>query len=531
MPSGSKTASPREEAQRRAYRLTHELQAGVEGATESLEALLAPAEREGWPEVVRAVVFGRVIAAWLAQSPSTAALLDELIERSIADNAPLMLAVGLGLRSDTGFSGHDPSAADSRDADLARAVVLLEQHTGDPLELISAHTACAIAFGNRWLFELGDQQYAAALAVGHRYPSGSLDFLLAPITFNIAESQLSWASMLRQAGDHEGVRDRLASWDAVSEATARYEMPDSWKEEHAAHGLLLAAIAGKDTADEARRRIVDVNPDDHVARRRVGLLTLAIVMADAATGRAVQSEVLERAIDLLSPHVHPHVYDLALSVAAEIEARHGTGAGLRYGRRQFGERWANRTTSLGTMLARIATERSSSERDVLTKYAQLDDLTGAGNRRALEAYIAEASRRDIHAISLILLDLDAFKAINDSFGHLAGDAVLVGIARVLTSRIRTSDIVVRLGGDEFAVVLAETDGDDVLARAIDILEHVDRTTFDDEAAQLQASLSAGIATGRPAELGRLLALADSALYRAKAGEGVPVGRSRIVQVS
>jgi diguanylate cyclase (GGDEF)-like protein len=154
----------------------------------------------------------------------------------------------------------------------------------------------------------------------------------------------------------------------------------------------------------------------------------------------------------------------------------------------------------------------------LTDQAVRDGLTGVYNRRQLTAVLqAQASAvTDGHPLSIVLIDVDHFKIVNDRYGHVVGDQVLVDVARQLTGSIRERDLVARYGGEEFVVVLP---GVDALAAA----ELADRwrrqcaaTAVDTPFGSLHVTFSAGVAqlttTGNPDDL---LRLADEALYRAK----------------
>jgi diguanylate cyclase (GGDEF)-like protein len=153
--------------------------------------------------------------------------------------------------------------------------------------------------------------------------------------------------------------------------------------------------------------------------------------------------------------------------------------------------------------------------------ARIDALTGLANRRALEEILAaEISRahRFAHQLAVVLLDLDRFKEINDSFGHAAGDVMLRAVSRLLTSLARQGDTVVRWGGEEFVVVLPETD----LAGAQRFAERLRRTIEAHAVGDMRTSASCGVATMLPEDtVEELLGAADQALYQAKSN-----GRNR-----
>jgi diguanylate cyclase (GGDEF)-like protein len=153
--------------------------------------------------------------------------------------------------------------------------------------------------------------------------------------------------------------------------------------------------------------------------------------------------------------------------------------------------------------------------------ARIDALTGLANRRALEEILAaEISRahRFAHQLAVVLLDLDRFKEINDSFGHGAGDVMLRAVSRLLTSLARQGDTVARWGGEEFVVVLPETD----LVGARRFAERLRRTIEAHSVGDMKTSASCGVATMLPEDnVEELLAAADQALYQAKSN-----GRNR-----
>jgi two-component system, cell cycle response regulator len=159
-----------------------------------------------------------------------------------------------------------------------------------------------------------------------------------------------------------------------------------------------------------------------------------------------------------------------------------------------------------------------------------DPLTGVYNRRHLEQHLAAelafAERHD-SSISVILLDLDHFKQINDGHGHLSGDLVLERVAQLVTSQIRTEDMLARYGGEEFIIVLRETP----IAGAEVLAERIRRVVAAAKIAvatghELAVTLSAGcasLACTSGAEVEQLVQTADRRLYMAK-----QQGRNRVV---
>jgi diguanylate cyclase (GGDEF)-like protein len=158
--------------------------------------------------------------------------------------------------------------------------------------------------------------------------------------------------------------------------------------------------------------------------------------------------------------------------------------------------------------------------------ATLDSLTELPNRRGFDLLAAQAmqeAQREPRPLTALLLDLDHFKALNDTYGHLAGDQVLIGFARDLESCLRHSDIVCRWGGEEFIVLLKDTDGDGGQVIAEKIRQHVERQPYAYNGHRLQLTVSIGLTTLQPDDtLHTLLSRADHAMYRAKQS-----GRNRI----
>jgi diguanylate cyclase (GGDEF)-like protein len=175
-----------------------------------------------------------------------------------------------------------------------------------------------------------------------------------------------------------------------------------------------------------------------------------------------------------------------------------------------------------TTIRRLRGELARARRQIedLQASADTDFLLGIPNRRGFERELARALayiKRYRACGALIVLDVVRLKPINDSFGHAAGDQVLKAIVAVLTSQVRSSDIVGRLGGDEFALLLWNLSETDAKAKAAALEETIDRLTFRFQGRTITAGASAGVAMlGSHAEVSRALEEADSAMYLRKA---------------
>jgi diguanylate cyclase (GGDEF)-like protein len=160
--------------------------------------------------------------------------------------------------------------------------------------------------------------------------------------------------------------------------------------------------------------------------------------------------------------------------------------------------------------------------------ATTDALTGVANRRSLlrrAEHEFRRARRYGRPMALLLLDLDHFKRVNDTWGHFAGDEALKGLCEVCLGSLRGSDMLGRLGGEEFAVLLPETGVQDACNTAERIRDVVEKLEVAWHGRKIRMTLSIGVATLEPADpdIYALMRRADLALYTAK-----DVGRNRVV---
>jgi len=155
----------------------------------------------------------------------------------------------------------------------------------------------------------------------------------------------------------------------------------------------------------------------------------------------------------------------------------------------------------------------------MTEMSTVDELTKLHNRRyfieALEGEFERASRYEIE-MALIMVDLDHFKKINDTYGHPSGDMVLSKIGGILKKHVRRNDIACRYGGEEFAVILSNVSRENIYAAYDRFREMVSEHLFEYESNQFHITVSIGIASSNNAESANdLLSQADQALYQAK----------------
>lgn len=164
----------------------------------------------------------------------------------------------------------------------------------------------------------------------------------------------------------------------------------------------------------------------------------------------------------------------------------------------------------------------------LIRLAREDALTGVANRRAIwdqaPQALADAARRG-KSLSLLMIDVDFFKSVNDRFGHAVGDQVLVGIAEELSAQVRGRDLIARIGGEEFMVLLPDIDADDAANLAERLRRAVERREFPlvgGDVLRCTVSIGMSLFEGEDRDWECLVQDADSALYCAKR-----LGRNRV----
>ncbi|MDN4479943.1 histidine kinase N-terminal 7TM domain-containing diguanylate cyclase [Demequina muriae] len=270
---------------------------------------------------------------------------------------------------------------------------------------------------------------------------------------------------------------------------------------------VLAALSDGVVVVDAAGVVIDANPRGHELLSRLRPRGAAV---SAVLGRPWEQLVDDRYLRLLADgDQHLLVLDDRTVLDLRLE-RMRSAEGRSRG---------------AVVVARDVTELERL-REELAELAVRDSLTGLFNRRylgpSLEAGVAAADATAT-PLSVVMLDVDRFKQVNDTHGHAVGDAVLEQLARILAAGIRDGDVVARSGGEEFILVLPGATKKQAAVRAEELRARCSTHEFATEAGPLHVTVSLGVAEHRPGVTADgLLIDADRSLYRAKAG-----GRDRV----
>jgi diguanylate cyclase (GGDEF)-like protein len=429
---------------------------------------------------------------------------------------PSLLALAMAVKAARNANRRRTTTSDeSAAALLVNAVVLLDDHT--PAIPVVHRVAALIEVGNVahelgfWelaleYFTHAEQTLGGAL-VGSWAATARRQLLV--VTINRCELRLDWACALAGIGQWKQAaalaRPALADNDPTDS-----RWPPSWVDQYHSQMHLLAALS--ETA------VPGPGPENVTA--------LGAAIRAALAGDIVRAAALaEGPADHVEVHLPTSAHLLALGLAAK---RPGTApAAIRYGEQLAALRWNDRLDRVAGMRDAITVERRRRDHEQLRRDLVVDELTGLANRRGYHAYLAAANdhstaQSDDVRYTVMMIDVDHFKAVNDGFGHDVGDLVLAHLGQVFAAHVRQSDLAARLGGDEFAIILADVLPGVPETRAQHILQAVRSYPWNDVATGLTVSVSIGVHHGSRSELPVLLSDADRHLYQAKNG-----GRGRV----
>ncbi|MEU4193077.1 GGDEF domain-containing protein [Kribbella sp. NPDC026611] len=347
--------------------------------------------------------------------------------------------------------------------DLVAAEAALSR-TKDPGLTAWAHTGLGYAYDVLRLFELCIPHYELATKldddVFELAESEAIDRL------NLAETYLRWAHELERLGDPLYTREiveRRASAAYWAREAEQVLVDDETQEFWRLSARLWLAAAGTDEDPErAAADLTEIRDEfcKHGETERLSIAGAYLARALQAHGRSDEAKAAaDRAAANLIPLADPSTQVLVLQTRSEIAAavdEPGAVAGLEYARSVARGWWKERQRGLNAVRHALAVHDLSARHDAEWHAARQDPLTGAGNRRALDERLT-AARDSGRAVTLLAIDVDDLKIVNDTYGHASGDELLQVVANLLVEQARATDAVIRSGGDEFFVVLDQPD--------------------------------------------------------------------------
>ncbi|MGZ5418705.1 MAG: GGDEF domain-containing protein [Nocardioides sp.] len=419
-------------------------------------------------------------------------------------------------------------AIDAALTDLARAEVELDVCDDDALACW-AHTGLGYCYLELRLYELAQPHFEAAL----RLDASPMPLVEARVIdlMNLAELHVRWADELDRAVPYDGARAEADERRAVANGLAAEAVAEA--ERIGAVSLLASCRATelcsrpRDAEESPVPELREAYASPSHADYHGGRAAVGGALAGALWRSGARDEALAVAREAAAASEHAGDWQVAASarwLLVEMESAAGVpgaASGRDYARLLSRVLWRQRLSTLAGARSAHAVERLQHDKDAAQREALEDPLTGVGNRRALDDALRLAQLEESaesHPTSLLLLDLDAFKSINDRYGHMVGDTVLRKAAAAIRHAARADDTVARLGGDEFVVLARGTDAKagarlaERVARAVNEIE----VALPDGPLRLGASVGVRT-TGGELDLTDLLEAADAAMYDIKRG--------------
>ncbi len=461
----------------------------------------------------------------------------DLGAQQLAAERCLQIALAVGSRgwSSNALSMRAMALARGRDivsalTDLARAELDVDE-CHDPGLSNWAHVGLGYCYLELRLYELAEPHLLMAAQLRGASPMPLAESAVIDM-MNLSELYLAWADELDRvpgyatADDAARHRAQGRRWahEAVVEARRRRLAP--WLPVCRVLHLSAAAEDHPLLVQPHLRRLL-AEPGGHpgsTARVQAALARALRACGDLEQAHSVASAAVEQlGGEVVDWQVEVAVRDLLVSIEADL-GRPGAENALAYVRLLGRSSWQQRLRTLQGARTALDVERLQRDGQAAWLVARRDPLTGLGNRRALDEAMGEVGSvaGDRRQHTLLLLDLDDFKGVNDDHGHAVGDAVLCRVGEVLRAHARDGDLVVRLGGDEF-VVLAVGAGPDVGAELVRRFERgIEDTDWDDVAPGLRVTATVGSATTGTSGDGPhgrglldLVQAADAEMYRHK----------------
>lgn len=504
-----------------------ELLEAVQSSTEviDLEGPLRQASDNGWPDVRFMIHYAEMARDHVAGVDFRSAL-DRMAQAAeAAGDAAMSVCALAGLSeagADRGSSGEEPDASDDGgqlpdgvERTLAKAVTMLDQGEGSAELRPTAYLHCGIAYHRLGAWGLAIEMMERAeraLEVPLR-PSLSrvVELTSAVLVLNRVEAELALACEALELGKRETAR-LIAAHRRRLTPTQCAAVNRSWSELYLSMTTLLATLAGE-PLDAGAHDMLLTGQVDHPWPGSRAYVHFADAIRWLDAGDAEQAARCAEEAVVLTDELVPSLRTVCLAIAAQ--APPASPAALRYGRELAEARARARHRLEEAARARLRAELHVQQAQHEARHAYVDALTGLASRLAYERHLQRVRRDDDASVAVLLVDVDLFKQVNDTYGHQTGDQVLRRIGSVLLASVRPDDLAARVGGDEFVLLLHGCSAEQAASRADLILREVDAVPWEEVAPGLRASVSIGAAAGRADLIDALIEHADHQMYAAK----------------
>ena len=404
----------------------------------------------------------------------------QLTWRAESMQAPAYLAIALGL----GAIVAGPDDPGKLLADAARAVALLDDDSLPPMARCLAYVVVAGGFNTLSLWELVDELYDRALELT---PASDLALQTEAIAVNRALIRLEWALALLENGELEAASEQFDQVLVAAEMALTLKLRPLWRTD-----VLACCDAARLLRSTSTTVVAKILPGILASVRgyhaqlveggdleTVPLLDAAIALTHYRLGDLKAAQRL--ALRLRPPtsiasgaRTFP-MWVKATVLGADLPTDVAAAQG-GYAQLVSRMRWESRSAILAAARAQVSVERRKADHDRLHQAVHTDPLTGLQNRAVFDRWLRDGGGQVSGQTALMLIDLNDFKRINDTYGHHCGDAVLRRIGKLIRDSSRADDLAIRQGGDEFALVMTQ--------------EHIDEQTVVRRARSLEAAIRA-----------------------------------------
>ncbi|HSK97118.1 MAG TPA: GGDEF domain-containing protein [Euzebyales bacterium] len=491
-----------------------------ERVLDSARQLADHASDRGWPDVRALAGYVVVVARWTfdRSGPWAPRNVGTFVRWAHATGDPLAIALSLIARARADLylqAGTNPLD------DLISAYVASERIATRVERAFALHEVASSLHEMR-MWELATTIYeiVGRMTADLDEPRALVGGLVANRFYTLA-GELLYARESGRAAAVERRMDRVAALPAIDDLGPA--VPVEWYSEITAYAAICRALVHADDESAATLATLLASPSGRRSSRAqmMGLLRCVLGWHRLHHGRVADAEPLieQGAAELLdSADATSTVRSFALWLRALVRNRamrdRGQQALLDYHEALLGAADDARDALVKSTRARLQTEQLRAERDRFAQESLTDPLTGLANRRALESRLRDLSEGS----TLIIVDIDQFKPVNDRFGHEVGDQVLRRIGQILRDCVRPGDLAARLGGDEFVLVLDTADPDVADRRGHEVRDRIRAETWPAVHPALTVEASVGVACGQFGATA-LYRTADEALYAAKRAGG------------